>query len=92
MGGSGTLQLEHAELEKALQKASTRHNIQEKLYTTPPPSPPYFGQKAFLRGRGGGVYMSNRPAAGILYAAPLYTPPPPLEGYFQGWGGEVRGK
>ena len=34
----------------------------------------------------GGVYILRPHAAGILYAPPLLFAPPPLEGYFQGWG------
>ena len=43
------------------------------------------GCKAFFGGGGWGLYMLRVPAAEILYAPLLY--PPPLEGYFQGWGG-----
>ena len=56
-------------------------------YIRPPPPPPISGHKAFFRGGGVGVYILRPHAAGILYAAPFYTPPPPLEGYFQGRGG-----
>ena len=43
----------------------------EKLHTPPPLPPPDFGQKAFLRERGGGVVYFEAPAAGILYPPPL---------------------
>ena len=56
----------------------------EKVYTPPPP-PPHFGQKTFFRERGGGVYF-EAPRGRILYPLPLLYAPP-LEGYFQGWGG-----
>ena len=56
----------------------------EKLYT-PPPSP-HFWPKGILQGRGVGVYILRPHAAGILYPPP-FIHPPPLGGYFQGWGG-----
>ena len=40
----------------------------------------------FTRLQGEGVYFED-PTAGISYPTPLYLiHPPPLEGYFQGWG------
>ena len=56
----------------------------------PPPPPPIFGQEALFRtGRWGFlIFFFRAHAAGILHAPPfLYATPPPLGGYFQGWGG-----
>ena len=56
----------------------------------PPPASPRFGQKAFLREAGGGMYISHPPppATGILYP-PLFYTPPTTRRVFKGWGGGV---
>ena len=51
----------------------------------PPPLTPCYGQKAFLKGGGGG-YILNTPAAGFLYPPSLLYIPHPWEGIFWGWG------
>ena len=54
----------------------------EKLYTPPPPSP-HFGQKAFLRGMGGGgVYFEGPPGQDFIRPPSLYAPHP-LKGIFR---------
>ena len=55
----------------------------EKLYS-PPPSPPFLAKSHFSGEGGGGVYFEPH-AVGILYPPP-FIHPPPLEGYYQGWG------
>ena len=42
--------------------------------------------KGIFQRRGVGVYILRPHAAGILYPPP-FIHPPPLGGYFQGWGG-----
>ena len=63
----------------------------ENLYTPPPPPPaPISVQKAFS-GEGGWGCIFWGPTRQEFYTPPsplLYTPPP-LGGYFQGWGGGV---
>ena len=57
----------------------------EKL-KTPRPLPPFLATKRHLQGKGGeGVYF-EAPRGSNFIPSPLIHPPP-LEGYFQGWGG-----
>ena len=48
--------------------------------------PPFFGQKAFFRGRGV-VYVLEAPRSKSFIPPPSSIHPPPLEGCFQGRGG-----
>ena len=54
-------------------------------YIRPPPPPPDFGQKAFLREREGGCIFRT-PRSRNFIRPPSFIRPPPLEGYFHGWG------
>ena len=51
----------------------------EKLYTPPPP----FWPEGIFKGEGRG-YILKPPRGRILVRR--FKSPPPLEGYFQGWG------
>ena len=55
-----------------------------KLYTPPPP-PPFLAKRHFPVEGGGGVYFEA--PRGRNFIPPPFIHPPPLEGYFQGWGG-----
>ena len=59
--------------------------IQGEIIYAPPPSP-ISGQKAFSRGGGWGCIFWG-PARQKFYTPPPFIHPPPLGGYFQGWGG-----
>ena len=50
-----------------------------------PPPPAFFGQKAFLGGKGGGGVYFEPPRGRDVIHPPSFTPPP-VEGYFRGWG------
>ena len=58
---------------------------QAPKYIPPPPSPDS-GPNAFCRGGGGGGVYSEAPRCRNFISPPPFTHPPPLEGYFQGWG------
>ena len=70
-----------------LGKSLFRYTSSRKRLYTPPPSPHIWPKGIFKGEEGGGVYILSPRAAGILYAPPLFIRPPPLEGYFWGWGG-----
>ena len=61
------------------------HFYSEIIYAPPPP-PPISGQKAFSRGGGWGCIFWG-PTQQEFYTPPPFIHPPPLGGYFQGWGG-----
>ena len=63
--------------------------IQGEIIYTPPPLPPIFGlkKKAFLRGGGWGCIFWGATWQEFYTPPPPFIHPPPLEGYFQGWGG-----
>ena len=75
--------------KKKLVQRKSRHSGR---ITYSPPLTPFFAQRAFFsRGGGRGVFRS--PPCGRNFITPsLFNthPPPPLEGYFQGWGGACR--
>ena len=61
--------------------------VQGEIIYTPPP-PPISGHKAFLgEGGGGGVYFEAPRGRNFIRPPPPFIHPPPLGGYFQGWGG-----
>ena len=57
-------------------------------YCFPPPPTPLFRPEGifFREGRGGGIHLEAF-SRKDFYTPPLCYTPPPLEGYFQGWGG-----
>ena len=55
----------------------------KKLYTPPPP---FLAKRHFLGEGGGGVYF-EAPRGRNFIRPPFLIHPPPLGGYFQGWGG-----
>ena len=61
------------------------HKCPGRHYIRPPPPPPNFGQKAFLRERGGGCIFRTLRSRNFI-RPPSFLHPAPLEGYFQGWG------
>ena len=62
--------------------------IQGELIYTPPPLPPFLAQRHFPGEGGGGVYSeAPRGRNFIRPPPPPFIHPPPLDGYFQGWGG-----
>ena len=64
------------------QPASRKNNFQGEIIYAPPP----FGQKAILRGRGGGVYILNPPWQDF-YTPPSFIRPPTPRRIFSGVGG-----
>ena len=59
----------------------------EIIYAAPPPSP-RFWPEGILKGGGGVCFEAPR---GTDFIPPLfYTPPPPLEGFFQRCGGCIK--
>ena len=58
--------------------------IQGEIIYAPPPSP--ILAKRHFSGEGGGVVYFEGPRGRNFIRPPFYTPPP-LGGYFQGWGG-----
>ena len=63
------------------------HTSRAKLYTPPPPPLPPFLAKRHFPGEGGGDVYFEAPRGRNFIRPPFFTHPPPLEGYFQGWGG-----
>ena len=61
------------------------NNSRERLYT-PPPSP-HFWPEGIFQGRGGGCIFRGPTRQEFYTPPPPFIRPPPLEGYFQGWGG-----
>ena len=59
--------------------------IQGEIFYAPPPSPHFWPKGIFSGEGGGGVYFEAPRARNFIRPLLLYTPPP-LEGYFQGWG------
>ena len=55
-------------------------------YIRPPPSLHFLAKKHFSGEGGGGVYSEPPRSRNFIRPPPLKRPPP-LEGYFQGWGG-----
>ena len=53
----------------------------------PPPLPPFLAKRHFPVEGGGGVYFEAPRGRNFIRPPPFYTPPTPLGGYFQGWGG-----
>ena len=53
----------------------------------PPPSPHFWLKGIFSGEGGGGVYFEAPRGRIFIRPPPLFIHPPPLEGYFQGWGG-----
>ena len=51
----------------------------------PPPLPSFLAKRHFSGEGGGGVY--SEPPRGRNFIRPPLLYAPPLEGYFQGWGG-----
>ena len=69
--------------------AGLQDRSRQKFYNPPPLSPPFLATraKAFVGGWGGGVQFEAPHGRNFNTTPPLlYTPHPPLEGYFQGWG------
>ena len=58
----------------------------ENLYTPPPPLPPFLAKRHFSGEGGGGVYFEAPRGRNFIRPPPPFIHPPPLEGYFQGWG------
>ena len=57
-------------------------------YIRPPPLPPFLAKRHFPVEGGGGVYFeAPRGRNFIRPPPPPFIHPPPLGGYFQGWGG-----
>ena len=55
-------------------------------YLRPPPLPPFLARRHFS-GEGGGGVCFEAPRGRKFIRPPPLIHPPPLEGYFQGWGG-----
>ena len=62
----------------------TGETSRERLYTLPPLRPPFLPKRHFPGEGGGGVYLEA--PCGRNFFSPLFIRPPPLDGYFQGWG------
>ena len=77
---------EHLPGKKPLHRELLLDLCSRESYMRSPPSPPPILAGRHFSGRGGGGYILKPPTAGILYAQPCLIRPPPLQGYFQGWG------
>ena len=82
----------HHQNYRRLSKSLTCEEIMKipgKYLETPPP--PHFCLEGIFQGQGrGGGCIFEAPRGRNFIRRPSFLRPPPLEGYFQGWGGCIK--
>ena len=70
-------------------KAKVVNSNPGRTYIRPPPLPPFLAKRHFPVEGGGGVYFEAPRGRNFIRPPPPppFIHPPPLGGYFQGWGG-----